>query len=521
VKDADDSRVGNGGRPRRIAVVGAGISGLTAAYELQQAARGNAAAGRKAPVEVTLFEAGPRFGGVVQTARDESLGLTLEEGPDCFVSTKPAAMELARELGLGDELIGTRAENRRSFILHRGKLRPIPPGFFLLAPTSLKALAATPLLSMQGKLRAALDLFMPAFSGLPGGRPENPATHDESLASFVRRRFGEEVLERIAQPMVGGIYTADPEKLSLAATFPQFLAMERTRGSVVRALMAQQGKGAGGAAGAKSGDAAARVEGAGQAAGPRYGMFVSLKSGMGALPAAVAAALAPGTLRLNTAIIASEQMPAASAAQRGGWRLRTSSGETVEFDALCLALPAHASAKLLAATDPQLAGAIGSVEYASCAIVNLAWPRSAVAAPMDGMGFVVPHIEHREILACSFSAMKWAHRAPPDTALFRVFMGGAMQEHLCELDDRALLATATKELTAILGISGPPLLGRVARWPKAMAQYHVGHIALEARIRALESAHPTLALAGNAFDGVGIPDCIRQARAAAARLLAA
>ncbi|MCC6465594.1 MAG: protoporphyrinogen oxidase [Planctomycetes bacterium] len=470
----------------RVAVVGAGISGLSFAYRLQREAQ---KAGR--PVAVTLLEAGARPGGVIETRRTH--GCLLEQGPDCWASNKPAGVELARELGLEAELIGTRPGVRRSFILHQGELRRLPEGFFLISPMSVRAVAATPLLTPWGKLRMALELFMPA-------RREDS---DESLADFVRRRFGREALARIAQPMVAGIYTADPEKLSLKATFPQFLQWEREQGSVIRALRAR-------AAAEKASGSATGGE-VSRAAGPRYGLFVTLRGGLDGLPRALERALTPGTLRL-TSIVAGMRR------EGQGWELKV--GSTAEhYDALCLALPAHRSAALLREPEPALSAMLAEFEYAGSAVVNFVFRRSQVAHPMDGIGAVIPAAEHRKLVAFSFSSVKFEGRAPDGMVVLRAFMGGALNPELAGKSPAELASIALAELRDLVGLRGEPLHVEAASHHGTMAQYHVGHLDRVARVRAALAAAPRLCVIGNAFDGVSIPDCIRNANDAARALL--
>jgi oxygen-dependent protoporphyrinogen oxidase len=452
---------------KHVVVIGAGISGLTAAYRLH-----------KAGVRVTVLEASARVGGVIHTVHEQ--GCLLETGPDCWASNKPAALELVKELGLADQVIGTREGVRRSFILHKGTLQRLPEGFFLLAPMSIRALLKTPILSLGGKLRMAMELF-------EGARRD---TGDESLASFVRRRFGREALARIAQPMVAGIYTADPEKLSLSATFPDFLAMEREHGSVIKALRKR----------ARTDTQVAT------ASGPRYGMFVTLKRGVGALTDTLAAALPD--VRLNTRV---QSLRRAG----NGWRV-----DSQAADAVVLALPAPATAVLLRETDGTLADELAHVEYAGAAVVNFIFERSQIGHALDGMGAVIPAVERRNIVAISFSSVKFEGRAPEGLAVVRVFMGGALQPKVAALPGSEQIAVALSELRALIGVTGEPKFALATRHLGAMAQYHVGHLDRVARIRELANAHPSLAIIGNAFDGVGIPDCVRGADAAAAALLA-
>ena len=450
---------------KHVVVIGAGISGLTAAYRLHRAG-----------ARVTLLEASTRVGGVIQTVHEQ--GCLLETGPDCWASNKPAALDLVNELGLADQVIGTREGVRRSFILHKGTLKRLPEGFFLLSPMSIRALLKTPILSFGGKLRMAMELFKSA-------RGDDA---DESLASFVRRRFGKEALARIAQPMVAGIYTADPEKLSLKATFPDFLKMEREHCSVIRALRKR----------ARTDTQAAA------ASGPRYGMFVTLKQGMSALTDALAATLPD--VRLNTRVQNLRH-------EGSGWRV-----DSQTADAVVLALPAPAAAALLRDTDGALADELTQVEYAGAAVANFIFERSQIAHALDGMGAVIPAIERRNIVAISFSSVKFEGRAPEGLAVVRVFMGGALQPKVAALPANEQIAVALSELRALIGLTGEPKFALATGHIGAMPQYHVGHLDRVARIRTLAKAHPSLAIIGNAFDGVGIPDCIRHANEAVALL---
>lgn len=494
-------------RPRRVAVVGGGVSGLAAAYELTKRA-----AAEESPAEVVLLEASARAGGTVRTER--RAGFLLEGGPDSFISEKPEARELARELGLGPHLIETNETHRRAFVVRGGRLRPVPEGFQLLAPTRLWPFVTTDIFSWPGKLRVACELFVPRRAGVE---------RDESLAEFVRRRFGREALERMAQPLVGGIYTADPELLSLRATMPRFLDMERDHGSVIRALVrarrraARQTKLAGRAASdaGASRDAGAAGDGRGTS-GARYSLFLSLDGGLQMLTDRLAEALPPGALRTNTRVETLGFDPGARA-----WRLGLASGETIEADAVCLALPAYASAALLRQTDAALASELDAVPYASTATVNLAYRRADIPHPLDGFGFVAPHAERRRVIACTFASVKFAERAPAGHALLRAFVGGALQPEMFDLDEDAITAAVREDLRQLLGITAPPLFVQVSKWPRAMAQYTVGHLARIERVRARLAQFPSLRLAGNAYQGAGLPDCIRGGQTAAREILEA
>jgi oxygen-dependent protoporphyrinogen oxidase len=463
--------------PLRVVVVGGGIAGLAAAHRLVELARDGAR-----PLDLVLVEAEGRLGGTIRTERAD--GFLLEAGPDSFISEKPWALALAERIGLGPRLRGTDDRFRRTYVVRGGRLRPLPEGFLLLAPTRAWPVLASDVFSWRGKLRLGLDLLLPRRS----------AAGDESLGSFVRRRLGREALERVAQPLVGGIYTADPDHLSLEATMPRFLALEREHRSLILGLRRT----------ARAGEAVG-------ASGARWSLFVTFAGGMEELVTALAARLPAGAVRLGT--------PAAAIAlAQDGWRVRRRDGAPLHADGVVLAGPAPQMAALVSAVDPPLAGLLDGIAYASSATVALAYPRAAIRHPLDGFGFVVPRVEGRATLACTFSSVKYPGRAPDEFALLRVFVGGALQAGLLAQEDRTLLRLAHDDVAALLGITGEPVLSRVWRHPGTMPQYEVGHLdriaAIESRLEAL----PGLALAGGAYRGVGIADCVRSGEAAAERL---
>lgn len=468
--------------PPRVIVIGGGITGLTAAYRLHRLAQSQAQ-----PLEVLLLDASDRLGGVIATQQADDL--LMEQGPDCFLSAKPWGMQLCQELGLTDALIGTTTQHRQSFIVRDGRLLPVPQGFYLMAPGSWRALVATPVFSWRGKARMALDLLI----------PRRQATSDESLAQFVTRRLGREALERMAQPMIGGIYTADPQLLSMQATMPQFLDMERQYGSVIRAMFARQRQ------------ATAASEGT---SGPRYGMFVSFRQGMQTLVQALASHLPPGSVRLQTPVRRVQRQ-----ADGAGWLVHVDGQPPLAATAVCLSLPAFQAGHLLQEAQPALSAALGGIPYASSAIVNLVYARDQVAHPLNGMGFVVPTIERRALMACSFSSVKFAARAPEEQVLLRAFVGGALQHAQLAHTDAEIQQAVRDDLRDLLGITGPPQRISLTRHPEAMPQYHVGHQERVAQITALVQTCPGLYLAGNAYHGVGIPDCIHSGETAAAALL--
>jgi oxygen-dependent protoporphyrinogen oxidase len=471
-------------KSKRVIVIGGGLSGLAAAHRIHE----RSGASRR-PVELTLLEARERVGGVIATERQD--GFTLECGPDSFITNKPWGLDLCERLGLRDRLIETDPGHRRSFVVRKGRLVPVPEGFVLMAPHRLGPLLTTPVLSWRGKLRMLMDLFIP--------RRDDDA--EESLAGFVRRRLGREALDRLVQPLVAGIYTGDPNDLSIKATLPQFLAMEREHGSLIRAGLRE-----------------ARRRGPGrltkQASGARYGMFVALDGGMGELPAALAAALPAGTIRTGTAVRRVVRNEPVSP-----WLVELLDGPPIEADAVVLATEAHAAARLIDAQDPSLALQLRAIPYASSIIVNVAYRRDQIQHPLDGFGVVVPAIENRPLLAVSFLSVKFPSRAPAGTALLRVFIGGATQPEYCDLDDAAIGELIRRELGDLIGASGEPLFLRAGRHPRSMPQYILGHLDHVAAIRRKLSWHPRLYLTGIAFDGVGIPDCIHAAESTADALL--
>ena len=456
----------------RIVIVGGGISGLAAAHRLTELNH-----------NVTIVEASARLGGTIQT--EERDGFLLERGPDSFISEKPQAVDLAIRLGLEPRLIQTNEEYRRSFIVRNGRLRAVPEGFQLLAPSRIWPFLATDIFSVAGKLRMAAELLLP--------RQHANGVTDESLASFVRRRLGEEALHRMAQPMVGGIYTADPETLSLRATLPRFLDMERDHRSLILAML-RQGR--------------AQKRGT---SGARYSLFLSFDRGTQVLVDALTRTNID--TRLNTRV---------EALRRDGpsWTLITNTGERIEADAVCLALPAYTAAALLTETSNSLAQKLKQIKYASTATINFAYRRATVTHPLNGFGFVVPFTEKRSVIACTFSSVKFAGRAPDGHVLLRAFAGGALQPEVFALDESELIRRVETDLRELLGISEAPLFVELAKWERSMPQYEVGHLDRVNEIEKLVAALPGLQLAGNAYRGAGIPDCIRSGQSAAESLAA-
>ncbi len=468
-------------------VVGCGITGLAAAHralELDSA------------VELTLLEGSGRLGGVLETARRD--GFLLERSADNFITNVPWAVDLCQRIGLADQLLPTSSQQRNAMVVHSGRLEKVPPGFMLMAPSQIWPLLTTPILSPWGKLRLLGEYFVPRRKS--GG--------DESLGEFARRRLGRETFERIVQPLVGGIYTANPEKLSLQATLPRFIEMERRYGSLIRGALREPAK-----AGDESSDVPDNSD-----SGARYGLFVTPREGLTSMVEALAARLPTGSIRLNTKVDKITRDPA------GTWRIESSSpgsAASLECDALIVAVGAPCAASIVRQFDGEQAGKLSQIPYAGTAIVSLGFHRDQIRHPLDGFGFVVPAIENRRILAGSFSSVKFPGRAPQGAVLVRVFIGGACQSQLIDLPDDELRRIACEELESLLSTTGPPLFADITRWPSSMPQYHLGHCELVAEIERSASRWPGFALAGNAYHGVGIPNCIHSGEEAAERVLAA
>jgi len=467
---------------KRIVIIGGGITGLSAAYRLSELSNE-----RSYPLDVTLIEARDRLGGVIHTIKQD--GFLIDSGPDNFVTAKPWALALAGRLGLESELLSTNETHRRALVVRRNKLMPIPEGFLLMAPTKFMPLIASPLFSIPGKLRMALELFLPSRKG----------NEDESLASFVGRRFGNEALDRVVQPLISGIYTARPERLSLQATMPRFLDLEAKYGSVIKGMRCE-GK---------------RYKAKGS--GARYGMFVTFKDGLQTLVNALKDRLNHVRFRLNEPVLRVHKKAGGTAMPR--WNVELDHGGSMEADGIIISGPSRHAARLLTGVDTELAEQLSTVQYASSAVVHLAYRREQVAHPLDAFGFVVPIGERRSIIAASFSSIKYEGRAPIGYVLLRAFMGGALHPEMMQQDDKELIVTARRDLDNLLGITTAPHFAIVHRWPESMAQYDVGHLQRVAAIRRRISEHKGLQLGGNGFEGVGIPDCVRAGERAAEELI--
>jgi oxygen-dependent protoporphyrinogen oxidase len=464
---------------RRIVVLGGGISGLAAANRCRELA-----AERGADVEVTVLERAPRAGGCIETRT--SGGVIAELGPDSIVTEKPAAVALAGRL-LGDAIEPMRPEYRGARIVRNGRLLPIPDDFRLFAPTTVAGMIRSGLFGPLGVLRAAVEPFV----------PPRRTSGDESVASFVTRRFGHEVLDRLAQPLIGGIYSGDPRRLSMEATLPMMLQIEKKYGSMVRGFRE-----------------AARAQNGSKQPLQR---LVSLRGGLGSLIEALERELGSS---LRTASAVTRLSLSARDDGSSVWNVALSGGTSLEADAIICALPARAAADVLAEAQPELGARLRSIAYHSVATVTLAYASDALPPLPRCTGFVVPFAEGRSIMSVTISSQKFAGRAPEGTTLLRAFAGGALQPQIAAMNDDGLLATVREELLSLLGIACEPRWTIVRRWQHALPEYAVGHLELVTSIEREAARLPAFAFAGSAYHGVGIADCIRTGEDAAAAVIA-
>lgn len=447
-------------------IIGGGISGLAAAYYLQQFSSENA--------NYLLLESSPRLGGKITS--NACNGFLVEGGPDSFLTQKSATLDLCHALGLGDQLMGSnQTATPSTYVLSKDRLHPMPEGMMLMAPTMILPILRSQLISWPGKFRMGMEVFVrPATQGI-----------DESLASFVRRRLGSELLNKIAGPLMAGIHAGDPERLSLRSTFQIFADMEQADGSLVLGMLKRKKAHAGTALPNK-----------------RPSMFTTLAGGLQQLPDAIVSQLNPQSLRVNCRV----QSLALDGPQ---YRVTLADGSFLRADNVVFTTPAYATADIIQEFDPALAERLRAIRYVSTATVSLGFRRSELTCPLNGFGFIVPASEGRRINACSWSSTKFNHRAPEDCVLMRVFVGGALAEHLAEQDEAALIELARQELREILGITASPVLAKAYRWHNSNPQYEVGHSKLLSAIDHAVEAHPGMYLAGAAYRGSGIPDCIQ------------
>ncbi len=444
----------------QVVIVGGGISGLSAAYDLTRAG-----------VDCTIFEKHSRLGGVIETRTWENC--LLEGGPDSFISSKPEALGLIRELGLESEVIGSNDHQRITYILKKGRLVPLPEGIMMIVPTKVMPMLKSSLLSWSTKLRMGLELFRQ-----PSSKP------DRSVAEFVIDHFGQETLDYLAEPLLSGVYGGDPRQLGMAGVLPRFLQMEEKYGSLGRAVMKSKSPAPSGAS-----------------------LFRTLKSGLGKLVNTLGAGLNVRQQEVQT-IERSD----------GSFRIRAG-GDWLEADSVVLACPAWAAAPLLAGIDADLARGLKEISYSSSLTLSLIYKTSEFDGKRAGFGFLIPKCERERMAAGTFVGTKFSFRTPDDRILLRCFFGGIGDEAILQESDDSLMAIARQELKKILGLTANPIFHSISRWPRSMAQYAMGHSQRIQQIKDRAAAIPGLYLAGNAYEGIGIPDCIRTGRAAAKQIL--
>ena len=493
----------------RVAVIGGGIAGLAAAYELEKARRTGA------DVEYTLFESRERLGGSL--ASETVNGVVLERGPDSFLSEKPAGAELCRELGLTDQLTPSNDANRKTYIVVKNRLVPLPDGLMFLIPTKLVPTALSGLFSPATKIRMALELL----------HPPRPSGQDESVAALVLRHFGQEAVDRLADPLLSGIYGGDATQLSARTVLPKLVEMETQYGSLTRGMLAAHKQMRAKMAAARdanpNGASASAQGGPKPNTGPRS-IFTSLKGGLQQLVDALEAQLNPKWVRKSTQVNSLERVGDGSPQRPSGWRLRWTAADEI-YDGVIVASPAWAAGGLLAATDTGLGDELAAIPYSSSITVNLVFDEAQLGRLPDGFGFLVPAVEGRATLACTFVHRKFVCRTPAGKAVLRAFLGGAKNEALLDQADEVLVATVRRELSEILGarVVGPHIPAeatQVSRWRRAMAQYAVGHQERMKRVKEHVATLPGLRLAGECVRRNRNSDRIRTGRNAAKELMA-
>ena len=474
------------GIPRSVVVVGGGISGLATAFALQR----EAATVGLSPT-CTVLESTPTWGGKIVTHRVGEL--VMEAGPDSFLSQKPSGLELCEQLGLSGQLINTNPMEKKAFVFSRGRLHELPEGLVTFVPRQLGPFLRSGLLSWYGLARMGLDLVL----------PKHRSAEDESLAHFFRRRFGTEAFERLMEPLMAGIYAGDAEQMSLRATFPRFYELEQQYGSIIRGMMASR---------------RARTKATGATAS-QWTMFVTLRDGLSELVVALVDRLRGERVILRSGVRVAALRVRSHQLGRWMYDLICEDGTVLSADALVLATPAYAAADLVRPLSPLAAGLMEQIPYSSTATVSLVYDTRTVQTRLEGSGFVVPRSEGRDLLAATWTSLKWPHRAPPTDLSVRCYVGGVGRESILQLDDASLIDRVRRDLKAIAGLDASPRYTEVNRWVRAMPQYRLGHAEGVSRIEAALSRFPGLAVTGAAYRGVGIPDCIKEGNSVAAHLI--
>jgi len=458
---------------KKIAIVGGGISALACAVDLKEKG-----------FDFTLFEKEDSAVGKLLTEKIGSL--TIEGGPDSYLPEKVWSVQLIKKVGLAGEMLCSNDEHKGTFIYSGGRLHPLPEGVMLMVPTMIIPLVKSRLISWPGKMRMGMELFVPPRKDLK----------DESLAEFVTRRLGRECLEKIAEPLVAGIHTSNPDNMSVLATFPRFIDMERKSGSLIKGMVA-----------------AMKKMPPQNPSGPKMTYFMSLKGGMQELVRGCVSFIGEERVKTGTAVV--------SVVKRdSGYRLAFGDGSTADFDAVVLATPSYVTKDILKSADKELCSRLSAIEWSSSATISLAFRKDDIKKSLPGFGFIVPRVENRRINACTWSSVKWSHRAPEDTLLIRSFVGGGHHEELVSLGDMELVNIVLEELREIIGLSAEPVFSKVYRWFKGMPKYTVGHLERIAAIDEKLKEHKGLFLIGCSYRGIGMGDCVKSGFDAAAAIAA-
>jgi oxygen-dependent protoporphyrinogen oxidase len=466
---------------KRVAIIGGGISGLSAAYAIEEKRRSGA------PVEYVLFESTLRLGGVLVTDRVD--GCLVEAGPDSFLTEKPWATDLCGKIGLGDQLIGSNDSERKTYIVARGKLVVMPDGLMFMVPTKIMPTVFSPLFSWRTKMRMAAEWFHP-----PNVHRLNQASADESVAEMVERHYGAEMVDLVADPLLSGVYGGEASQLSVRAVLARFADMEAKYGSLGRAMLA------------------ARKKMGAATSSPPKPLFTSLKGGMQQMVDALVA-------RLDANVLKTSSLVQSVIPQESGWTV-SAGYQSDHFDAVIIATPTHAAAAVLQEANEDLSRDLGEIKYSSSVTVTLGYDENVRRSLPPGFGFLVPRSAGHRMLAATFVHNKFPHRAPENRAIVRCFLGGARDEQILESSEEEILAIVRRELRQIIALDAEPLFARVYKWKSAMAQYSVGHLERLQRIESLRQKLPGLALAGNGYSGIGVPDCVRSGAEAATKILA-
>jgi len=468
---------------KRVVIIGGGIAGLSAAYSLREHQK------KGTEFEIVMLERKDRLGGNISTEKTD--GFIIEGGPDCFLSEKPWAMELCRRIGLEDKFLSTNDKMRKTFVLSGGKLHELPEGVILMIPTKILPLVTSTLISLPGKLRMAMEMFIPKRK-TPG---------DESLGQFVRRRLGKEALDKIAEPLVAGVHAGDPETMSIRSSFPKFVQLEQEHGSLIRGMVKRM--------------ATMRKAPRPASSKKKVTMFMTLSGGLTEMVQTLAGLLKKaGNIEIRTGV-------AVAGVKKQGkhYEVAVPGEAAIKADAVIIAAPAYVASALLKGLDPWISEKLSTIPYVSTATVSIGYKKKDIKHPLNGFGFVVPKTEGRKIMAATWTSVKFSGRAPDDSVLIRCFVGGSKNMELVDVSDAEMVKMVRSELKDIMGIDAEPVITRVFKWKNSMPQYTIGH---DERIESMEeklAKYPGLYLAGSAYHGIGIADSVRFSEVVAKKAL--